>query len=172
MAQQMDISLTGTDPGGGPAAREPRSERAEFCFPESMKLGIKEIAARFDVSGNEVVLHCLEYGLSNSLVLQLIEDAAATRRALGPDAETPDGVRSEHKLTPSLKRRLEETAAWNDTDTKEIARRCVQHGLLDQRLHRLILAAAVSRNGKKLGRTLGRTRGRTVRKEEVTHRAA
>jgi hypothetical protein len=149
-----------------PVTAEPRSVRTEFYFDEPLRLGIKELAARFGVSSNEVVLRCLEYALSNPKILAVLEDTAATFRSMGPipHSDYSRRGRSEHNLTASSKQRLRETAARLQTGEQRLACLCVQHTLLDPRLHQLIQAGLAARNGKKLGRT--------VRPKEENHSRA
>jgi hypothetical protein len=146
-----------------PPTLEPRSKRSELAVPSCLRRRMLEVAAQFDVSANEVLVQCLIHGLSDDLVVRLIERAALHKRQLAGAQLLPVENSSHFFLLPaSVKLHLNELKAQHDLRFTEIVAVCLQHGLFDHLvLHRIRLLAA-SRT-KKIGRT--------VRKEDL-HRAA
>jgi hypothetical protein len=134
-------------------ASERRSQRAGFFLPTSVKSRLLAVAGAADVSENEVLISCLQQGLSDGLVLQLIERAlSAKERAIDNEPE----LRSGYLLPSSLKNRLREVAAQFGAPKRKmtlIVITCLQYGLWDARLLKAIQDRAASRT-KKLGKTV------------------
>ena len=59
---------------------EQRTSRMELLWPPSLRARVVAAAQSLEASINEVVLHCIEYGLLNEQVLHAIEQAASRRR--------------------------------------------------------------------------------------------
>jgi hypothetical protein len=72
---------------------EQRTSRMELLWPPSVRNRVLSLAAAHGVSINEVVLQCIEVGLSSELVLQLIQRAAARRSTNSRFTRTKEGTR-------------------------------------------------------------------------------
>ena len=59
---------------------EQRTSRMELLWPPSLRARVVAAAQSLEASINEVVLHCIEHGLSNEQVLHAVEQAASRRR--------------------------------------------------------------------------------------------
>ena len=65
---------------GDEPTSEQRTSRIELLWPPSVRARVIELAASRGVSINEVVLRCVETGLSSPAVHSLLDQAAARRR--------------------------------------------------------------------------------------------
>jgi hypothetical protein len=140
---------------------ERRSRRSSFIVATSMKARINEVAAMFDVSANEVLIACLQFGLSDPGVVGTIQKALTTRERRSQDEEARE---SHHLLPPSLRERLDAISA-EGTSPRPLTRIvtiCLQNGLFNEQLLQIVRERAESRPRKF---------GRTVSKEAI-HRAA
>jgi hypothetical protein len=150
MVQQIPLDLPGSRVV---PFQERRSQRTVFLLPASLKSRLLAVAAACDVSENEVLISCLQQGLSDDLVLQLINRALSAKER---EIDAEEEVRSNHLLPSSMKNRLREVAVEFGASPKRkmtlVAITCLQHGLRDAKLLREIQARAASRI-KKLGRT-------------------
>jgi hypothetical protein len=61
-------------------ATEQRTSRMELLWPPSVRARVMALATSHDVSINEVVLQCIEVGLGNPVVHELLHQAASRRR--------------------------------------------------------------------------------------------
>jgi hypothetical protein len=126
-----------------------------------MRARINDVAAMFDVSANEVLIACLQFGLSDPGVVETIRTALSTRERRSQDQE---GRESHYLLPPSLRERLDaiSAAGTSPRPLTRIAIICLQNGLFNEELLHIVQERAASRP-RKLGRTVSK---------EATHRAA
>jgi hypothetical protein len=140
---------------------ERRSRRSSFLVPTSMKSRMNEVAAMFDVSANEVLIACLQFGLSDPGVMKTIQKALTTRERRLQEEEARE---SHYLLPPSLRERLDAISAAG-TSSRPFTRAvtiCLQNGLYNDQLLQIVRERAESRP-KKFGRTVSK---------EANHRAA
>jgi hypothetical protein len=161
MAHQIESSAF-YEPVEVTSLTERRSKRTALMFSKSTRARMNEVAATFDVSANEVLIACLQFGLSNPAVLELVREAMKGPERLTTREETK---KSEHLLPRSLREHLEAIRTRFEAPSRrltQIATICVQSGLGDAKLLQDIRERAATRT-KKLGRTVSK---------EAIHRAA
>jgi hypothetical protein len=162
MVQQIPLDLPGQR---GSAVQERRSERTGYYLPASVKARLVAAATKYGVSENEALIACLQWGLEDPLILQLIKRALSSRERI---SEMEEERRSDHLLPRSVKNRLRSVAADFGAPKRKqklITITCLQFGLRD---------ATVLRHIQDRAEELRRLeRERHARRQEVlTHRAA
>jgi hypothetical protein len=70
----------GPDDDLAPAVAEQRTSRVELLWPPSIRSRVTACAAAHVVSINEVVIQCIEVGLANPVVHELLRAASRSRR--------------------------------------------------------------------------------------------
>jgi hypothetical protein len=154
----VDIAVpsgVGLSPEGAAAA--PRGARTGFELPEAVVRRVREFAARHDVSVNEVLIQCLNYGLYDRDVLRLI---SGERRRKNLDHGPR--LRCEFLLPQDLKDRLAIVATALRVDRLQVAFRCLDYGIDSTTIENATRIVVASRLRKP---------GRTVRLDRVTSAA-
>lgn len=121
-----------------------RPARMNLAVSRVLKLQALHVAAKFDVSLSEVLVQCLDHGIDDLTVRELIEH--------GKD-RLPSDDEVDFLAPESVKNRLFEAGARLRVHKPEILKRCLQWGLSEPSVLAAIKAVAENRS-RKLGRTV------------------
>ncbi|HEY0713060.1 MAG TPA: hypothetical protein VGF45_10325 [Polyangia bacterium] len=151
--------MTDMAQGHPPAAAtkgERRSLRTEVWLPAPIKQRALAVATLYDTSLAEVVIHCVEFGLSDEFVLSFIARAADRRREAGMGkSPIQDEVPTQLRIPSSLKDRLKASGLQHRIEEKHVVLRCLLFGLFDELVLQQIERSV--EGAKKRGRTRGQS---------------